>query len=213
MATKAELEAGYERYRAACAATTQAEARNDLRGAIRTAETSLPLVHPAMAYRRRYLTAEPIAPTLDVLLRNAPPLFLRASLDAVEAWYLSGTRTERAALPDVPGRLTAARGRLAQAVALWGRLSAVPGVQIDLDPACLTSPEIVRVWLAEGAVTVAPAPGALRYTRTSDPHRPAHGKCSGCGHVVGVPLVRLLDPFPCAACRHTCPFVLTHQPV
>ncbi len=102
MAKKAELEDAYTRYRAACVTVARAEAAHTPHDAVRAAEASLPLVHSAVTYRRRFLKAEPAAPTLDCIFRNAPPLFLRGSLDALERWYATGTRTERAALPEVP---------------------------------------------------------------------------------------------------------------
>lgn len=204
MATKAELEAAHARYRDTCAAAARAEADRDFHAAVRAAADGLPLVHSAVAFQRRFLKVEPDAPTLDVLFRYAPPLFLGAALSAAEHWYAGGTRTERGALPDVPERLAAARRRLTRAAELWAPLAASSGARLTLDGRDTDADEVVAVWLSVGAVRAAGG----GYARTSDPRRPARGKCSACGGVLAAPLAKLLDPFPCPACRQPRPFVI-----
>lgn len=211
MATKAELADAYARYRLACVAATQAEAIRDFRAAVGAAEAALPLVYPAAAYRRRYLKVEPAAPTLACVLRYAPPLFLGPSLDAVERWFATGTRTERADLPDLPQQVAAARVRLASAASLWERLAADPAARLwdaELHPEAV---DTVRVWQAVGAVDTDGRTGRLGYARASDARRPAEGKCAGCGVTLAAPLARLLDPLPCPACDRTCQFIVVRR--
>ena len=209
MAKKAELEETYERYRRACLGVARAEADRALSDAVLEAAAALHLVHPAVTYQRRFLKADfPVTPTLDCLLRYAPPLFMYRALDVADAWYAGGTRTERGALPELPAKLAAARARLAEATELWSALAARPGVTLSLDGRGPAAAETVAVWLAVGAVVERRHPDRTEYARTSDPRRPARGKCGACGHVLAVPLLRLLDSFPCPTCRRLTHFVV-----
>jgi hypothetical protein len=213
MAKKAELEQAFERYRRSCEAAARHESARALHDAVREAEASLPLVHPAVTYQRRFLKADvPDAPTLDCLLRHAPPLFLAAALDAAERWYAGGTRAERAALPDVPRRLADARALMGRALELWSALAAAPGATVRPDARDPRDAQVVSAWLAAGAVVPvarpAARPGPAEYARCGDPRRAARGKCSACGHLLAAPLARLLAPFPCPACRAATEFVL-----
>ena len=208
MAKKAELEYEYNRYHHSCAVVAGAVSRGDFQTAVREAEVSLPLVYPALAYQKRFLKTEPDAPTLDVLLRYAPPLFWGRAIDAVERWYLSGTRTERGNLPDVSERIASARSRVALARELWSVLDAAPDAHLavsDRNPAEL---ETVRAWLRLGAVAPSTRFGPQQYERVSDPRRSVCGRCPGCGHTITATLSRLLDPFPCPGCRREHLFVL-----
>jgi hypothetical protein len=209
MAKKVELEDAYARYGASCDAVARHEAERALHDAVREAEDGLSLVHPAVTYQRRFLKTEtPAAPTLDCLFRYAPPLFLKSALDAVERWYAAGTRTERTTLAEFPERLATARRQLAEAVELWSILASGTGAKLVLDGRAPDATAVVAVWVRIGAVAETRHPDQVAYTRVSDPRRPVKGKCSACGRVLGAPLARLLDPFPCPGCRKPCSFVI-----
>jgi hypothetical protein len=209
MAKKAELEADHGRYLASCGAVAQAEAARAFHDAVRQAQTSLSLVNPSATYQRRFLKIEtPVTPTLNCILRYAPPLFLSQALDAVEAWYATGTRTERNALPNLPRQLESARHLLGEAVKLWSALAASPDAKVGLDGRCPTASALVATWLALGTVTETRLAGYSEYVRTSDPRRAARGKCAVCGQLLSVPLAKLLDPFPCPKCRQSRVFVI-----
>jgi len=55
---KAELEDAYNRYRQSCGVVAQAEASRDCRAAVQAAEATLPLVHAAVTFQRRFLKAD-----------------------------------------------------------------------------------------------------------------------------------------------------------
>ncbi len=208
MAKKAELEHVYNQYRHSCAVAIGAVSAGDFQTGIREAESSLSHVYPTITYQKRFLKTEPDAPTLDVLLRYAPPLFLGQAIDAVERWYLSGTRTERGNLPDVSERIASARSRATLARELWSVLDAAPDAHLAVSNRNPAELEIVRTWLRLGAVAPSARYGPQQYERVSDPRRSACGRCSGCGYTITATLSRLLDPFPCPGCRREHPFVL-----
>jgi hypothetical protein len=212
MATKSELEDIYNRYRESIGRVARAEADRDYRNAVQFAEASLPLVHPAVTYQRRFLKSDhPTAPTVDSLLRYAPPLFLRGSLDAVEKWYSSGTRTERNSLPDVMERVEIARFFLRRATELWSILVAGPMSTLGSEGLTLAESELVAVWVSAGFVRRKELASRVDFIRTSDPRRPMRGKCTRCGASQEATLPQLLDPFPCPACRRPCQFVITSR--
>jgi hypothetical protein len=139
-------------------------------------------------------------------------LFLRKHLDAVGAWYAGGTRTEQKALPDLPARLEDARRALERALELWSALAAGPAARLVVDNRDSAACAVTATWVAAGAVTEARLPGRREHARAGDPRRPATGKCSGCGHLLAVPLARLLEPFPCPTCRRPSQFVAVGRP-
>lgn len=212
MATKAELETLYNRYRQACVTVVQAETDRDYHAVVREAEASLPLVHPAVTFRRRFLKADPGAPTIERLLRYAPPLFLNRSLDAVKQWYSGGTKTERNALPDILDQLEEARRTLTLATELWSVLAADPSARLRVDGRGPAAGEIVSIWWNLGLVVAKDRAGHREYMRVSDPRRPMEGKCFECGKMLLIPLTRLLDPYPCPGCRKQCHFVIIRRP-
>lgn len=203
MATKAELEDAHTRYGQLCAEVARAEAGRTVEGALAQARTGWQLVFPALAYARRWVKPAALtAPTVDCVLRLAPPLFRGDALEELERWYATGTRTERNSLPDLPAQLQNAREALVRAVELWRALSASPSAIVR--PADARDSAIARIWLSVGAV--AAGPNGLR--RVSDPRQPARGKCFECGTLLAVPLVKLLEPYPCPKCRAPRAFAL-----
>jgi hypothetical protein len=203
MATKAELEDAHTRYGRLCAEVAREEAGHASESALAQARTGWQLVFPALAFARRWVKPSALtAPTVDCVLRLAPPLFRGDALDELERWFATGTRTERNSLPDLLAQLASARDALARAVELWRALSVAPGATVR--PTDARDSALARVWLSVGAV--AAGPNGLR--RVSDPRQPARGKCFECGTQLAVPLVKLLESYPCPKCRAPRAFAL-----
>jgi hypothetical protein len=209
MAKKVELEGLYNCYCQWCESVARAEAARDFRAAVQQAEASLPLVHSAVTFQRRFLKLDNlITPIIDCVLRYAPPLFLRKALDAVEKWYADGTRTERNALPDMPDRFAAARQTLAVAADLWSSLSARPGAGVHIDNRLPAVTRIIPVWLSAGLIVETNQAGRREYARAGDSRRPVRGKCSECGGIRAAPLAQLLDPARCPTCGQMRQYVI-----
>jgi hypothetical protein len=210
VATKAELQAAYDFCEQIRRGVSAAETARDYPLAAKTAETALHFQHASVSFQRRFLKSPKVTtPAVDVILRYAPPFFLSKALDAVQVWYDGGTKTERTALPDLPGRIEVARKVLARAVELWGVLAESQSAVLKL-PATPLTKAVVPLWVSAGVVLLRPQePGS--YSRVSDPRRPAVAKCSGCGKDRTAPLTDLLEPATCPACNKRCAFVLTRR--
>jgi len=95
---KADLESAYARHIDHVRQAATAEADRDYREALRRAEASLQYLRDALIYQRRYQKiSHPQVAATDLILRLAPPLFARRSLDALEAATQGRTKAERAA--------------------------------------------------------------------------------------------------------------------
>jgi hypothetical protein len=210
MATKTELEELHNRYHDSVGRVAQAEAKREYQAAIELAEASLPLVHPDVTYQRRILKSDhPTAPTVDSLLRIAPPLFSRSSLDILEKWFLTGTRTERNSLPDMMSRIEMGRLLLGRATELWSYLSTTPRSSLRIENLPRLEADMVTLWLNAGLVIRIPRAGTFAYMRVSDTRRLVAGKCDQCGDEQIAPKSHLLDRFRCPTCRQRCQFVIT----
>lgn len=210
MATKAELQAAHERCEAAHREAAAGASAHDYPAAVRHAEGVLPDQHAAVTYGRRFRPAEPAAaPLADLILRYAPACFLGRSLDAVETWYVGGTKTERAALPDLPARLAGAHDALAHAAALWAVLAESPAAALRPGPDPRAD-AVLRLWLAAGAAAAHPTVRGA-YVRVSDARRDAVARCAGCGRERRAPLAELLEPSDCPACGRRGDFVLARR--
>ncbi len=208
--TKADLQAAHERSEQIRRGVFALETTRDYLAAVKQAEKTLPDQHPSVTFQRRFLKIDqPTTPAIDVILRYAPAFFLGRSLDAVQGWYDGGTRTERNALPAIPERIASARRVLAHAVELWGVLARSPTATLRPSAIVLTN-AVIPLW--ESAGVIAPRPDdPRRYARVSDTRRDAVAKCSGCGRERTAPLVELLEPAVCPACRKRCHFALTRR--
>lgn len=210
MATKAELQAAFDHCEQVRREVAAAERARDFPLAVQRAAAAWPHQHDAVAFQRRFLKPATVStPAVDVVLRYAPPFFLGEVIDAVQAWYDGGTKTERTALPELPKRIEAARAILAHAVELWQVLAESPSAVLR-PPATPLTKGVVPLWASAGVIALRPQePGT--YTRVSDPKRPAVAKCSGCGRERTAPLTDLLEPATCPACQRRCSFVITRR--
>jgi hypothetical protein len=206
VAKKADLEASFRACSARCAEATRAEADGDYARVLERAESTLPLLRESIAYLRRYqkVTA-PYLPSVDLILRYAPPLFAGQSLDAVAGWFSGASWPERAAYPDLPGRLDAARRRLALAVRVWPAWPAAAAPQAA-DPAGAS--ELQEFWMRYGAVARRPGAAPPAYEPVTHPRRWARGKCSRCGRSDEAEWADLLAPRTCPHCRAETEFVI-----
>jgi hypothetical protein len=214
VAKKADLEAAYNRYGVICAEVGRAEQQRDYFAVLQQAETSLSHLRAAIAYQRRYLAVDrPSLPTVDRLLRYAPPLFARRSLDALEAWLGEGKRAERAAYPHLPEQLSAARRAMSLAARLWSEWHVQGPTSLQLSgPDVKAAEAIARVWVTVGAFTRGLS-GAVPYTPVTNLRRDAWGKCHGCGHMYRAKIVALLKPLSCPQCKQVCHFVIAKRAV
>lgn len=211
MATKAELQTGYERCELIRLAAGEAEADRDYPTAVQRAESALPHLHAAVTYQRRFLKlVSPTIPPVDCILRYAPPLFLSRALDAVEAWYVGGTKTERTALPDVPERLATARRVMTHAAELWAGFSADPPAPLR-PPVSHWTDKVVPIWSAAGLIAQVSVSGSPGYVRVTDVRRHAAGKCSGCGHIREATLSSFLEARSCPKCGRRRQFVIIRR--
>lgn len=210
MATKAELQTAFERCEQRRRDVSPLEAARSYAQVVQALLAVLPDQHAAVSYQRRYLKSPaPVTPALDLILRYAPPMFQGGALTAVQQWYDSGTKTERAALPDFPAKIETARAVLAHAVQLWGVLAEHP-TAILRPTATAHDAAVLPIWISAGVIAQRPEDPAT-CSRVSDTRRPAVAKCAGCGRERTALLAELLEPATCPACLHRCVFVLTRR--
>ena len=210
MATKAELQAAYERCEQIRRGAAAELKKLDFPAAVKLAEIALPHQHAAFTFQRRFQNAAaPTAPIIDLILRYAPACFLSQSLNTVETWYLSGTKTERSALPDIPEQIAVSRNVLAYAVELWGVLAESPTAMLRTTPGPRNN-DLLSVWLSAAVVAVHPHEPTA-YFRVTDPRRDAVAKCSSCGRERRAPIADFLEPSRCPSCGHRSDFVLIRR--
>jgi hypothetical protein len=210
MATKAELEAAYERCEQIRRGVAAELHKLDFPAAVKLAETALAHQHAAVTFQRRFQNT--IAPTtliIDLILRYAPPCFLSQSLDTLEAWYLGGTKTERSALPDIPEQIAVARTVLARAVELWEVLAESPTAVLRPAPDSRNK-ALLSVWLSGAVVAVHPH-DATAYFRVTDSRRDAVAKCSACGRERRAPMADFHEPSRCPSCGRRSDCVLIRR--
>jgi hypothetical protein len=172
------------------------------------AESTLPLSREAIAYLRRYQqVAAPRLVSVEQILRYAPPLFARRSLDAVDRWFKEASRTERKAYPDLPEQLQAARRVMALAGQLWPswRAAAPPPARRG-DPKLVT--QLMDFWVSYGAVARRDNVTPPVYQLVTHPQRDARGKCARCGREKAAKWIELLGESVCPHCRAISAFVM-----
>ena len=208
MAKKIDLEASFRACQARAAEAARAEANDDYHHALDVAASTLPLLRESFAYLRRYQKVEaPQLPTVELILRCAPPLFARRALDTVDEWFTELNRAERTTYHDLPGRLAAARRRLALAVRVWPSWPATTPPQV----APADANDVARlfdVWTRYGAIARRPGTAPPVYEPVTHPLRRARGKCPTCGRADEAGWAALLGPRPCPHCRATGEFVI-----
>jgi len=208
VAKKADLEASFREYSARCAEAARAEVDRDYPRVLESAESTLPLAREAIAYLRRYQRVPaPRLVSVSQILRYAPPLFARRSLDRVDKWFAEGSRAERKAYPDLPEQLQAARRVMALAARLWPSWrAAAPPVARGDDPKVMM--QLMDVWTSCGAVVRREDARASTFQLVSHPQRRALGKCVRCGHEKEDKWIELLGEGMCPHCRAISSFVI-----
>lgn len=208
MAKKAELEASFRATQARCAEAARAEADGDFSRVLERAEAAIPLLRESIAFLRRYHKVRfPNLPAVDLILRYAPPLFARRSLDAIDRWFAGASRAERAAYPDLADRLAAARRLLDLAVRVWPCVSAAAR-QPTSAPNTAEATRFLDLWVRMGAVARRHGSQPPAYEPVTHQRRQARGKCPRCARSTEAAWAELLFPFACPHCRATGQFVL-----
>jgi hypothetical protein len=212
VAKKADLEAAHTRYADLTRQAVGLEAAHDYHAALRLAEECLTVLRDALAYQRRFLkTAQSASTAVDRILRLAPPLFARRSLDTLEAYFQGLKKADRAAFPNLPDGITAARQTLALAVRLWSELAQPPDTQTHPAAPDRVAAGIITVWVNAGLVARVSREGSTRYALVTDLRRGAWGKCPGCGSLRRASTVDLLYPLSCPSCGRQSEFVITQR--
>jgi hypothetical protein len=207
VAKKVDLEATYRDYAARCAEAAQAEGDRDYQKMLGRAESTVPLLSEAITYLRRYQKVEaPRLPSVELILRYAPPLFAWRALDAVDEWYAQASRTDRKAYSGLPDRVQATRRLLALATRLWPSWRAGPIAAAGGDLAQVA--QLLDFWTTYGAVVRRGSTTAPTYELVTHPQRRAQGKCAHCGQQKDAKWSELLDATDCPHCRTKSPFVI-----
>jgi hypothetical protein len=203
VAKKADLEASFRAAQARCAEAAAAEAEWDYLRALAKAEAALPLVRHASAYLRRYQkVAAPNLPAVDLILRCAPAVFARRSLDAVEQWFAAAGRTERTAYPDLMDRLANARWLLDLTVWVWPALPPTAPPRLTGAESAHAA-QFLDLWRRMGAVADRPGSAPATYQPVTHLRRQVRGKCPHCGRTTEAAWAELLFPVRCPHCRAT----------
>ena len=212
MAKKAELESAYIRHANLCRAATEAEARRDYSTALRTAELGLKYLPFAIAYHRKFLpTHQPVNGSVDCVLRLAPPLFARRSLDALQVYAESRKKTERSHLPDLPDRIHTAREQMALAAQIWSGFSSSRTIFPEPKEHARTTSWLIEVWTGMGLIVAKGSGTTKGYAFVTDLSRDTWARCSACGVMRRAPALVLLDPSVCPSCGRQSEFVLAQR--
>jgi hypothetical protein len=207
MAKKAELEASFRKCSALCTEAVQAEADNDFTRLLDRAGATLPLLRESIAFLRRYQKIEaPNLPSVDLILRYAPPMFATRSLDSVDEWFAASSRSERKTYPDLPDRLADARRLLTLAVRVWPPWPAVAQSEVKAEGAEVA--QLFNFWSRYGAVVKQPGRTPTTFAPVTHPRCRARGKCPTCGRSDEAAWADLLVRRTCPHCNCAGQFVI-----
>ena len=211
MATKAELELACRRYTSSCAAVRSAAVAHDYPEALRLASDSLGVAWDAVAYQRRYQGVEsPELPTVDAILRYAPPLFDRQRVDALDVWVAGAKRADKALAATIRTGIEASRRAMALAARLWDDAEALSPAPVAPGDRAIAK-GIVEVWTAMGVTAARPESGAAVNRHITSPDGRVLAKCSVCGTFHQASLKEVLSPTACRDCGQASDFVIVRR--
>lgn len=211
MATKAELESASHRYAAYWASVRSAAVTREYPAAMRAAEASLAVAWAAVAYQRRYQKVErPELPTVEAILRYAPPLFDWQRLDVLDAWLSGAKRTDKALYAHLRADIEASRRSMALAARLWDDADALAPSPVPPE-ARAAARAIVTVWTDMGVVALRPESAAAVVRHVTNPEGQVLGKCSVCGTSLQASLNAALNPTACRECGQASEFVIVRR--
>ena len=212
MATKAELEQAHRWCGAQASQIDQRVGAHDYLGAIQLAGVNLSCVHLSVSYQKRYLhTLSPPIPLIDRLLWYGPCFFQGGAIALAEQFYQKGTKTERAAIPEMEGKLAGAAALLRRCIYLWKAMSEPPDSVVSADAKSPSDPAIFQLWNTAGLIYLTKSAAKLGYAKITDFSRVATGKCFQCGAHRYAPVPELAQAAVCESCGKFAEFAIVNR--
>jgi phage FluMu protein Com len=182
--------------------------------AVKHAVTSWDYVDGMMQYERKYSVKEFFTiESIEIVLKFAPLVFDRQSLNKLEALLTGQRRIEKNTSADLAEKLTAARTLMSTAYRIWSYLEKSPDCREDALDAVLgkqpgASNKVVKAWAEMELVHRIPDNRSHRIVLATRLSETIRGKCSSCGVVARATKVKFLKEVECPNCKSTSTFVI-----
>jgi hypothetical protein len=212
--TKAEMEVHRAQYYELIAKARAARQEGLYREAVELAMSSWNYIDGMMQYERKYEDKEfGSIEGIDMVLKYAPMLFDRESLDKLEVVLKNQRRIERDTSADMANKLAEARMLMWDARRMWDYLEQHPQSRQDELRVVLGGNQeqwrgMAEAWDQMGLLCRRPDGGSYRLTLVTGPEDVLRGKCPSCGLVARAPRSRLLSEVVCPNCHKAVSFVV-----
>jgi hypothetical protein len=211
---KAAMEAHHAEYGARMSAARTAERDGLYREAMSHALSAWEFIDGMMQYAKRYeeRSVDSVS-AIDLVLRYAPLLLDRKSLDTLEGLLKEYRRIERDVEADMGGKLAKARANLWENHRLWAHLETNGDVRQDELRRHLGGEQerwraVSEAWEAMGLVHRRPEGGSYRVELSTRLGQVVKAKCPRCGKAQDAPKAMFLEELACPKCHRKVEFVL-----
>jgi hypothetical protein len=212
---KSELQSDAIQYRESLAAMRSAHREGRILDAIRVTVASLEFVDGMMQFERRFedRSERKTVETIDYILRYAPLVFERNSLEIVAGILKSQKRIDKHASADLAENLRKATELTWEARRLWTELEQESEVTQDKLRKNFGGEQdrwrgIAEMWDEMGLIQRIPERNSYRISLTTRVTQIVRGKCPSCGATGKAAMGSFLEMITCPRCKSTSAFVL-----
>ena len=213
--TKAELEFDATRYRLAVSLMRKTHQSGEVLAAIKIAVEACEFADGMMQFEKRFekrLERKSVE-TIDFVLRFAPLVFDRTSLERVGSLLKEQKRIDKVATDDLAADLQQAFELMWEAHKLWKLLRANPGfpqdqLRIKLGGSQDRWRAISEAWEELGLIQRVPSSNSYLLAPATQLTGQARGTCSACGAIGKASMGAFLDNITCPKCKANTAFVL-----
>ena len=218
MATKAELAQDCTEYSRLLTLARNALRQGDIGQAIGFAVSSWPRIDGMMQFERKYSAREfDTVETIEIVLKYAPFIFDKQSLDSLEELLTEKKRIEKNTHDDLAEKLAEARRLMWDARRLWNHIERQPNCRQDELRSALQGNQeqwrgFAECWHSIGLLQRTPESNSYRLAFVTNLEDQAAAKCPACGVVGRARKARLLDAASCPKCKQNVHFLIVASP-
>ncbi len=214
---KEELERDAARYDALVSRARELLRGGLYREAVTLAREAWPHIDGMMRFKQKYEDREFTSlAAIDLVLKYAPLLMDRQSLDELEKLLKDCRRIEKNTKQNLGAKLSEARSVLWNAHRLWDYLEMHPDSRQDELRRVLGGDQefwrsISEEWDRMGLVERRPEGGSYRLSLATRLGKIVRGKCPGCGGSMEAPKAMFFEPMSCPGCGGEVLFVILSE--
>ena len=212
---KAELQSDATRYRSALSSMSKAHKEGDVLKAIKLAVDASEYIDGMMQFEKRFekRVERRSVETIDYILKYAPLVFDRQSLETVGALLKAQKRIDKVATDDLAADLAQAIAMMWNAHRLWKVIKETPGMPQDQLRVRLGGKqevwrEIAESWDDLNLIHRIPSGGSYVLSIATSLATQIGGKCSSCGSTGKASVGTFLEDIMCPRCNHKTTFVM-----